>query len=591
MTFKRSIIQKLKTGTEKVLLWTSAICSLTILFLIGYNSDFHVEQFLTKSVSTVFHCLGIILLFKILLGKFMEPQRIWPIGEVIIFMYFILMILLRHTGDIHANRTLNADEWLYLGIFSVLIVELSKSSLSFDQFYFNPTLLFVFSFLFLILIGTSLLMLPGAVSNGRLGLVDALFMATSAVCVTGLSVVDIGTKFTGFGQNVMLVLIQLGALGVMTFTGFFGYFFTGGFSFKNQLMFTEFLNEKKTAEVTGFLLRIIFMTLLIEISGAFLIYYNLNPEYFRSTGDQIYFSLFHSISAFCNAGFSTLSQGLFDQSFRFNYSFQLIIAFLLIFGGLGFAVILNGYYFLKRWVLNFYNKAIFRQTITYKAWVIGFNTRLVFYTSLFLIILGTLSHLMFDYNHSLAEHPTWWGKLVTAFFAGVTPRTAGFNTIDMSGLSQPAIIVTLFLMWIGASPASTGGGIRTTTFAVALLNIWNIAKGNSQINIFQREVSSDSVRRSFAIIFLSVIFLGTSVILLSVTDSDKSLLSLIFESVSAYSTVGLSLGITSEMSQPGKLVLIFSMFIGRVGTLTFLIALIRNFKTNSYTYPSENVNF
>lgn len=589
MIFKRNILQKLKTGSEKFLLWTSACCSLSVLFLIGYNSNFYTEQFLIKAINVVFHGLAVILLFKILVAKLLVPQRIWPIGEVILFLYFILIIILRQLVSNHS--AFNAEEWLYIGIFSILAIELSRSTLSFDQFYFNPTLLFVFSFLVLILIGTSLLMLPGAVSNGRLSFVDALFMATSAVCVTGLSVVDIGKEFTGFGQNVLLVLIQLGALGVMTFTGFFGYFFTGGFSFKNQLMFTEFLNEKKTAQVTGFLLRIIYMTLIIEISGACLIYYNLDPDYFSSAGDQLYFSIFHAISAFCNAGFSTLSQGLFDSSFRFNYSFQLIIAFLLIFGGLGFAVILNGYNFLKRWAVNFYSKVFFRQPITYKAWVIDFNTRLVFYTTLFLIVFGTLSHLIFEYNRSFSEHPTWWGKIVSAFFTGVTPRTAGFNTIDMSGLSQPAIIITLFLMWIGASPASTGGGIRTTTFAIALLNIWNIAKGNSQINIFQREVSSDSVRRAFAIIFLSVIFLGSSVVLLSVTDSDKSLLSLIFESVSAYSTVGLSLGITPELSRSGRLVLIFSMFIGRVGTLTFLIALIRNFRSRSYTYPSENVSF
>lgn len=592
MTLNNRVIGKFKDVAGKCLLWISAVCSFCILILIGYNIGVYYEQLLNRGVRAAFYCVTFILLARVISGGLIASRRrLWPIGEIIVLLYFILIIILRNTGDYPLIAVFKADEWIYIGIFCVLVIELSKTSLSFDQFSFNPTLLFVVSFLVLILIGTSLLMLPGSVSNGRLDLVDALFMATSAVCVTGLSVVDIGTRLTGFGQNVILVLIQLGALGVMTFTGFFGYFFSGGFSFKNQLMFTEFLNEKKTAAVTGFLLKIIFMTLLVELAGAVIIYYNLNPDHFSSTGDQIYFSVFHSISAFCNAGFSTFSHGLFDESVRFNYSFQLVIAFLLIFGGLGFAVILNGYSFIKRWALNFYYKTFFGQIISYRAWVISFNSRLVFYTTLFLIAFGTLSHLLFEYNRSLAEHPTFWGKIVTSFFAGVTPRTAGFNTIDMGSLSQPAIMITLLLMWIGASPASTGGGIRTTTFAVALLNVLNIAKGNNRITVFHREISSDSVRRAFAIIFLSIIFLGISVILLSVTDGDKNLLAVLFECFSAYSTVGLSLGITPEISQPGRLVLIFSMFIGRVGSLTFLIALIRNFRVSSHRYPAEQVNF
>ena len=565
--------------------------SLFILALIGYDIDADVAVLLKGGVKVTFYFLTSVLFIKILGAYLTMTRRRWQPAEMMLFLYLLLIGIFHNVYDRSLIPDLIVDEWVYLGIWGIFVIELSKKSLSFDQFDFNPTLLFVFSFLFLILLGTSLLMLPRSLVEGRLNLVDAVFMATSAVCVTGLSVVDVGSRFTGFGQGVILVLIQLGALGVMTFTGFFGYFFSGGFSFKNQLMFTEFLSEKKTAAVTGFLLRIILMTLLLELAGAVLIYYSLNPVNFSTGTDRIYFAVFHSISAFCNAGFSTLSYGLYDESVRFNYVFQMVIAFLIIFGGLGFAVILNGYDFVKRWTLNFYYKLLFRQSISHKAWVISFNSRLVFYTTLALIVVGTCSHLVFEYHNSLASHPSPAGKLVTSFFAGVTPRTAGFNTIDMSSLSQPAIMVTLLLMWIGASPASTGGGIRTTTFAVAILNVLSIAKGSSHITVFRREVSADSLRRSYAIIFLSIVFLGLSVILLSVTEGDAELLPILFECFSAYSTVGLSLGITPELSQPGRLVLIFSMFIGRVGSLTFLIALIRNFGIRSYRYPSEQVSF
>ncbi|HEY1023816.1 MAG TPA: potassium transporter TrkG [Sphingobacteriaceae bacterium] len=459
------------------------------------------------------------------------------------------------------------------------------------RFYVNPTMLFVLSFLFLIAAGTVLLLLPVASQRGEISFVDALFMSASAVCVTGLAVFDISTKLSGFGLTVLLVLIQLGGLGIMTFTGFFGYFLTGRSSYKSQIMFSEIMNENDLSEVIGSLIKIVVLTFSFEFLGALLIYSFTSADQFSSFGDHFFFSVFHSVSAFCNAGFSTLSLGLFDEAYRHNYPFQLIISLLFILGGLGFAIILNVHVFFKRWIRLLFNRIWHGKPIKYKAWVMTFNSKLIAYTTTILLIFGFVSFFILEYNNSLASHPTLGGKIITAFFGGASPRTAGFNTVDMASLTFPAIMIIILLMWIGASPGSTGGGIRTTTIAVATLNIINTGRNHDRISIFKREISNESVRKSFAIISLSLIWLGLSIFLLSVTDGDKGLIALAFESFSAYSTVGLSLGITGALSTPGKVLIVCTMFLGRVGTITLLIALIKNVRPRSYRYAEEHVLF
>ena len=460
-----------------------------------------------------------------------------------------------------------------------------------NKYHLNPTILFVLSFLLLIIIGTALLLLPQSTSGTTIDFTDALFMSASAVCITGLAVFDISSQLSLFGQYVIMVLVQLGGLGIMTFTGFFGYFLTGRSSYKNQIMFSELMDERNVGSVIRSLIKIVLLTFFFELIGAILIYLAIDGKLFEDTGDRIYFSVFHSISAFCNAGFSTLPSGLYDQGLRHNYLLQLIISSLFILGGLGFAIILNVQLFIKRWSLMLYKKIRYNLPIKHKPWIMTFNSKLIFYTTLILLFFGFVMILVLEYDNTLAAHPTFFGKMVTAFFTGATPRSAGYNTVDISALSFPAVMIIILLMWIGASPGSTGGGIRTTTLAVATLNIINTARNHDRIHIFKREISNESVKKSFSIISLSLIWLGVSIFLLSMTDSDKGLLPLAFESFSAYSTVGLSLGITGTLSVPGKVLIVCTMFVGRVGTITLLVALIKNIRTRNYQYPEEHVLF
>jgi trk system potassium uptake protein TrkH len=585
-------IRHFRKLVDHLLIAMSVVCSMVIVFHLGYNTDPEIEQLSNRILEWCFLFLVLALAAKTFTAFKSKSSVISRIGEALLLCYFLAVIIADsyHFSAMEGTELVK-PEWMYLGIFAVLMIEVSKQTLFFDKFYFNPTLLFVLSFLALILIGTALLLLPKTTYQQQLSFVDALFLATSAVCITGLSVVDIASEFTRLGQTILLVLVQIGGLGIMTFTGFFGYFFSGGFSYKNQLMFTELIGENKMSSVISTLYKIILVTFFFEILGGILIYLSLDTDQFESRTEQIYFALFHAVTAFCNAGFSTLPDGLNNTAVRYNYQLHLCIILLYIMGGLGFGITFNSYDFFKRWTFNFYHKIKHRRHFVYKARVIAFNSKIIAYTSFFLVFFGFLSVFLLEYNHTLLNHETYFGKIVTALFIGTSPRSAGFNTINISDLAFPTVMLVFLLMWIGAAPGSTGGGIKVTTFAIATLNILALARGKDRIEVFGRRVSDDSVSRALGIISLSLIFLGAAIFMLSVTDPDKNLLSLAFETFSAYSTTGLSLGVTSELSDAGRLVIILTMFVGRVGSLTLLVAFVRKAKPTEYMLPGEQVNF
>jgi trk system potassium uptake protein TrkH len=577
---------------DHLLIAMSIVCSMVIVFHLGYNTDLQIEQLTNRMLEWCFLFFALALAAKTFTAYKSKSSVISRVGEALLLFYFIAVIIADSYHFSASDGTeLVKPEWMYLGIFSILIIEVSKQTLFFDKFYFNPTLLFVLSFLTLILIGTALLLLPKTTHHEQLSFVDALFLATSAVCITGLSVVDIASDFTRFGQTILLVLVQIGGLGIMTFTGFFGYFFSGGFSYKNQLMFTELIGENKVSSVISTLYKIILVTFFFEILGGIFIYLSLDPDDFGSQAEQIYFTIFHAVMSFCNAGFSTLPDGLNNTAVRFNYQLHLAIVLLYVMGGLGFGIVFNSYEFIRRWLYNFYYKIRHGRHFVYRARVIAFNSKIIAYTSFFLIFSGFLLVFILEYNHTLLAHESYFGKIVTALFIGTSPRSAGFNTVMMSELAFPTVMLIFLLMWIGAAPGSTGGGIKVTTFALATLNIFTLATGKDRIEVFGRKVSDDSISRAFGIISLSLVFLGLAIFMLSVTDPEKNLLSLAFETFSAYSTTGLSLGITHELSDAGRLVIILTMFVGRVGSLTLLVAFVKKAKPTEYQLPGEQMNF
>lgn len=478
-------------------------------------------------------------------------QKVKPIFEGGLIFYFLLrlLVLVRHIYDI----------------------------------YFNPAIVFVGSFMILALTGGFLLMLPSATTNG-ITFTDALFTSTSAVCVTGLTAVDTSSAFTVVGQSIILVLIQLGGIGILTFTSFFAFFFRGSSSFKEGINTKDFIAHEGLRDVFRAALNVVIFTLSVEAVGAFFVYSSIIEV--SSIENKFFFSIFHSISAFCNAGFSILQGNLLDESIRFNYFLQWIVMTLIVLGGLGHNIVFNFYQKIKTHVLELFYKSRVRKKVR----IITLNTQIVIYTTIFLLVGGFIFLFISEYNNTLLEHNSIFGKITAASFNAVTPRTAGFNAVDFTQMNVPSLLFIIFLMWIGGSPASTAGGIKTSTFALATLNIFAVASGKSRIQLFGRRISSESTSRAFAILCISLITIGMSIVALLIFEPKGTpLLTVAFECFSAYSTVGLTLNFTPTLTEPSKYVLIACMFIGRIGMLNLMVGLLRRMNHQFYEYPKENI--
>ncbi|MBW8362403.1 MAG: ATPase [Kaistella sp.] len=516
-------------------------------------------------------------------------RKLWPL-EILIVLLVILYYAARLEFTFFESRNLRFVNvrLLYLLITLCFIRDFSSLRINFKRTFINPAQLFILSFVGIIFLGTAMLLMPNATTKG-ISVLDALFTSTSAVCVTGLITLDTAKDFTAFGKIIILALIQTGGLGIMTFASYFSYFFRGDSSYENQLSISEMTSSDKLGDVFNTLKRVLVITISIETVGAALIFLSLDLSLLgNSISKGILFSVFHSISSFCNAGFSTLTGGLSEPGYEFNYALHLIIAFLFIFGGLGFPIVYNVYKYIRHIFQNVLLSKITKEPTKFTPWVISINTRIILITTAILLISGTLLIYLFEKDGSLKNH-SYFGTAVEAFFISASNRTAGFNTVNMISLSGPTLMICLLLMWIGASPASTGGGIKTSTFAIAILNILAFAKGKNRTEIYRREISDNSVKRAFAIIVLSLVIIGIAIFLLVLTEKNKDLMSLAFEVFSAYSTVGLSLNLTPTLTPAGKIIIIAVMFIGRVSMLSLLIAIVKREKYFSYRYPKEEI--
>ncbi len=567
-------------------LWTS------ILGVIGFISDFgfsqsNFEQQLLEGFYFVVLAVGIVSTFARYFEDFSLIKRKVFVFDLlsICFTIWIYYQYLFVGVPFETDLLLENPIWVRIAVLLTFIREASVTRFNYRRAELNPAQLFVASFLFIILMGAFLLMLPNASYEG-LSFIDALFTSTSAVCVTGLVVVDTGSYFTPFGQIIIMALIQVGGLGILTFASYFSYFFKGGATYENQLALSDMTSSKTLGEVFSTLKYIILITLSIELFSGLLIYSSLGAVRFPSHYDKVFFSVFHAISAFCNAGFSTLPNSLYQDGFKYNYFLQLTVILTFVLGGLGFPIVSNIINYLKyriRKLLSFSEGKV-----GHRPWVLHINSRITLITTLSISAIAFVAFFALEYNNTLADHSAF-GKVVTALFGATTPRTAGFNSIDTASMLFPTTMMVFLLMWIGASPASTGGGIKTSTFAIATLNLLSLAKGKTRIEIFRREIADISVRRAFATISLSLIVIGTGIILISAFDSEKDLMNIAFECFSAYGTVGLSLGITADLSSMSKLTIIVIMFVGRVSMLTIIIAVFKKIKHKNYRYPTEEI--
>ncbi|MBP9887708.1 MAG: portal protein [Leptospiraceae bacterium] len=436
----------------------------------------------------------------------------------------------------------------------------------------NPSLIFFFSFASIGVIGTALLSLPKA-QKVDLRLIDVIFTVVSATCVTGLSTISVFDSFTTLGQIIILCLIQVGGLGLITLTTFFSIFLAGQASVNDKLLMKDLLSEEAIGRVKKIIRQIAIQTLIIEGIGALLLYTYLPTKANLFGKEKIFFSVFHSISAFCNAGFSLFANGLAESMFQDGKVYLVIIMTLILFGGIGFPV-----------VSEVFKKIISTDTSNVRLSVFS---KLVLIISFSFFILGAIHYYFLEANHTL-KGLSEFDKIFHSFFYSVTTRTAGFNTLDISKMGTPMVFFSFLLMWVGASPNSTGGGIKTTTFAVSLLHIVDLVRGRNRLDIFKRTISPASISRASATIVLSLFVIFIAIFSMILVEP-FAFLDICFEVVSAFGTVGLTRGITPNLSFTSKIVISLVMFMGRVGVLTILIAFAPKSKVYNYRYPVEYV--
>ena len=575
-----------RTQLYRFALYLSLVGVAAFVYDFGFDQSYRAQQildgfyFLVIAVGLASTC------FRYYRNDKRQDRRVTTFD--LLSVGYTLYIFYQYLFVGQAFRTdliLQNPTWVILGVILTFFREFFNLRLELKQTYLNPAQLFILSFLGIILVGSLLLMLPNAATE-PISYLDALFTSTSAVCVTGLIVVDTATYFTRFGQSIILFLIQMGGLGILTFASYFSYFFKGATTYEHQFTVSEMTNSNRIGEVFETLKEIVLITAVVEGAAAVGIYLTIGGGGFESFVDRAYFALFHAISAFCNAGFSILSNGLYEEPFREMYGMQLIIIATFVLGGLGFPIVVN---LLK--YLRYRSRRIFfrpAERLQYRPWLLNLNSRINLATTASLLLIGFVGYFVLEYDATLADRSPF-GKVVTALFGAATPRTAGFNTVDMGALTFPTVMMTYLLMWIGASPASTGGGIKTSTFAIAVLNVISLARGKTRLEVFRREVAGVSVQRAFAIIALSLFVIGLAIMLVVLFDPHQGLLNIGFECFSAYSTVGLSLGITGQLSGPSKVVIIAVMFIGRVSMLSLLIATFRKVRPRNYRYPAEEL--
>jgi trk system potassium uptake protein TrkH len=441
----------------------------------------------------------------------------------------------------------------------------------------NPARMLVLSFVLLIGGGTALLMLPQSSTGKPIGFIDALFTITSGSCVTGLAVFDIGTGLTRFGQIVLLISIQLGGLGIITFSTFFIVIVGGSISFRGQNILQETFSQRPIADFGALLKAIIVLTLIIELIGAVLMYWRFRQMHLPNTA--VYYSIFHSISAFCNAGFSLYPDNFLR--FQSDWYFNLIVCALIIFGGLGFVV----YYDLG----DFLFRRSRRQFAT-----LSFHTKLTVIVTSLLITSGALGFFLLEFPNTLRPLD-WPAKILVSFFQSVTPRTAGFNTVPFDQLTNGTLFFVIMLMFIGGSSGSCAGGVKTSTFAVLVGLAWARFRDQQEVNLLRRRIPESVVSKSVSvtlfamlvIMFITFLLLASERGGISQQQSRGQFIQILFETVSAFGTVGLSTGITPALSDFGKLAITLVMFLGRVGPLTVALAVTKAVSRRRYKYASE----
>ncbi len=572
-------------------LGVATLIGIAILIIIyGFELEQNVRDVLFNILDLIFGLFVLSFLLRMLFNfqrlEFIKDNMTESIAILIILIHGFVNLLLPVVPIESLLKTIGFTNYpnvyrVLVTLFLLFVIGLDFVKAGTTNIFkkVSPPTFFIFSFLTLIAFGTILLILPKmTVEEGSMDLVDALFTAVSASCVTGLIVVDTAKYFTFQGQIVILFLMQLGGLGIISFATFFAYYIGQGVGIRQQSLIQDFLSSESIFSTQGLIRQIIFFTLVIEMFGAFLLFASWDPSVeFKDLGERLFFSVFHSVSAFCNAGFALFSEGYYTEALRFAYFHHLIIAVLIIMGGLGFGTL-----------QDLFSPKKLRERLE-RPWVDWkLSTKVVLYTSGTLILVGMILIFLLE-NHNTLEGLHTSEKIIDSFFLSVTARTAGFNTLDTASLKLPTLILVIFLMFIGASPGSTGGGIKTSTFLLIFVSVIATIKGKDSIDLGKRSIPSALLYKALTVFAFASSYNLLGVFVLSIAEPEIPIFDLVFEHVSAFATVGLSTGITAQLSDMGKFIIMISMFLGRIGTLTLAVALAGSKEQPAFKYPTAHL--
>lgn len=583
---KERVLNLFKIGSFLI---ASLILSL-LIYQFGFNPSDLVKEWILIAIkgSFVFYILK--YLTDILYNY--EPLKL--IKETWFEGLLLLLILVNASSTLFFQQSLlnwlgQQTELFQLEDFYILFlqfyffvlvgIELGKASTQLTFSKMSPPRMLIVSFLALILIGTGFLMMPEMTKDVEyMPFFEALFTSISASCVTGLIVVDTATYFTQKGHIIIMLLIQLGGLNIISFATLFALFSKKGLGIKHQTILQENFSSESLLSGKGLLRKIFLFSFFMEFIGMVLLYFTWNPKLqFPFVEDQFFYSLFHSISAFNNAGFSLFSDGLHEHLVQNSHSMHMVLAGLIFLGAVGFPVI-----------EDLFNFERIKKSIKNPLVGLKLSTQISLYTSLILIAFGMLMFYFLEQENTL-NGMKLGGQLITSFFQSITARTAGFNTVDFSIIGTPMLLIFIFLMFIGASPGSTGGGIKTSTFTLIIYSAINTIRGKKKIEIGKRTISPELLHKAFSIFLFSASSIFAAIFVLSISDGEKGIMPIAFEIVSAFSTVGLSTGITADLTFLGKIVIMICMFIGRIGTLTLAFALSSKQRSLNYEYPKAHL--
>lgn len=486
------------------------------------------------------------------------------------------------------ERILYSNIFLFtaMGAYSVLSISLALTRIIGKRT--NPSLLLSSSFLVVIAIGTFLLMLPNCTYTG-IDFMDALFVSTSAVCITGLTPVDVSLVFTPFGTVILCILIQIGALGVMTFTSFFALFFSGTSSIYSQLMLKDIIYSRSMNALIPTLLYILSFTLVVELMGAFAIFLSIHGTMSMTLPQEIGCAVFHSVSAFSNAGFSTIPDGLSNPALLHgNISIYWIVSALIIAGSIGFPILVNFKEIVVHAISKHWRRMRRRSYDGLLLHIWSTNTKITLVTFGLLFLAGAVAFFVLESSNTM-RHMTLLERITQSVFNSATPRSAGFSSVNPARFLNVTLVIVMFLMWVGGSSQSTGGGVKVNTLAAIWLNLRAIVTGRSQVTAFHRSISFDSIRRANAVVAISIFSYFIFSVAIFLMEPDLSARDILFEVNSAVFTVGSSLGITPQLCAGSKAVLCVAMFLGRVGIISLLTGIASRRDSAGCSYPSDNI--